>query len=114
MLPRSWLGQQVQFDRLKRRDFITLLGGALAVWPLPVWAQQPGKLPKIGFLGSGSASSWSSWNAAFMQRLNELGWVEGRPVAIEMRWAEGRGRVLPLRAVPHRPFASGACRATTE
>jgi ABC-type uncharacterized transport system substrate-binding protein len=89
MLPRSWLGQQMQFDRLKRRDFITLLGGASAVWPLPVWAQQPGKLPKIGFLGSGSASSWSSWNAAFMQRLNELGWVEGRTVAIEMRWAEG-------------------------
>jgi putative ABC transport system substrate-binding protein len=54
-----------------------------------VSAQQPGKLPKIGFLGSGSASSWSPWIAAFMQRLNELGWVDGRTVAIEMRWAEG-------------------------
>src|SRR5712672_1926225 len=73
---------------MNRRQFMGLLGGA-AAWPLSVSAQQPGKLPKIGFLGSGSASSWSPWNAAFMQRLNELGWVEGRTVAIEMRWAEG-------------------------
>jgi putative ABC transport system substrate-binding protein len=72
---------------VRRREFITLIGGAAAVWPLPVWAQQPGKLPKIGFLGSGSASasSWSPLTAAFVQRLNELGWVEGRTVAIEMR-----------------------------
>src|SRR5262245_38647243 len=76
-------------NRLRRREVITLLGGALATWPLSVSAQQPGKPPKIGFLGSGSASSWSPWTAAFMQRLNELGWVDGRTVAIEMRWAEG-------------------------
>jgi ABC-type uncharacterized transport system substrate-binding protein len=75
---------------MRRREFITLLGSAVA-WPLSVSAQQPGKLPKIGFLGSGSASSWSPWTAAFMQRLNELGWVDGRTVAIEMRWAEGHG-----------------------
>src|SRR5262245_919921 len=75
---------------MRRRDFITLLGGAAVLgWPVAARAQQPGKMPKIGFLGSGSASSWSPWNAAFMQRLNELGWVEGRTVAIEMRWAEG-------------------------
>jgi putative ABC transport system substrate-binding protein len=76
--------------KMKRRAFITLLGGAAATWPLAARAQQPGKLPKIGFLGSGSASSWSPWTTAFVQRLNELGWVEGRTVAIEMRWAEGR------------------------
>src|SRR5215831_7711737 len=74
---------------MKRRELMTLLGGA-AAWPLAARAQQPAKLPRIGFLGSGSASSWSPWTAAFLQRLNELGWVEGRTVAIEMRWAEGR------------------------
>src|SRR5262249_35984960 len=82
-------GPQMQFDRLRRRDFITLAGGAAAAWPTTAWAQQPGKLPKIGFLGSGSPSTWSAWTAAFMQRLNELDWVQGRTVAIEMRWAEG-------------------------
>src|SRR6516162_9533260 len=73
-----------------RRDFITLLGGAAAAWPLAASAQQAGKLPTIGFLGSSSASGWSPWTAAFVQRLNELGWVEGRTVAIEYRWADGR------------------------
>jgi putative ABC transport system substrate-binding protein len=74
---------------VKRREFIALLGGA-AGWPFAARAQQPPrKLPTIGFLGSGSASSWSPWTAAFMQRLNEFGWVDGRTVAIEMRWAEG-------------------------
>ena len=72
-----------------RREFITLLGGA-AAWPLAVRAQQPGKLPTIGFLGSGTTSSQGQWVAAFVQRLRELGWVEGRTVAIEYRWAEGR------------------------
>jgi hypothetical protein len=74
---------------MTRREFITLLGGAAAAWPLAARAQQAGRLLKIGFLGSGSASSWSRWSTAFMQRLNELGWVEGRTVTIEMRWAEG-------------------------
>ena len=53
-------------------------------------AQQPGKLPTIGFLGASTASNWSQWTAAFVQRLRELGWIEGRTVAIEYRWAEGR------------------------
>ena len=75
---------------LKRREFITLLGGAAAAWPLAVRAQQPGKLPTIGFLGAASASSWSPWVAAFVQRLRELGWIEGRNIAIDYRWAEGR------------------------
>jgi putative tryptophan/tyrosine transport system substrate-binding protein len=75
---------------IKRREFITLLGGAAAAWPLATRAQQLGKLPTIGFLGTTSAAAWSPWTAAFTQRLRELGWIEGRTIAIEYRWAEGR------------------------
>jgi putative ABC transport system substrate-binding protein len=74
---------------MKRREFITLLGGA-AAWPLAARAQQPGKLPTIGFLGQTTLSGGSEWVAAFVQRLHELGWNEGRTIAIEYRWAEGR------------------------
>jgi len=74
---------------MKRREFITLIGGA-AAWPLAARAQQPGKLPTIGFLGASTAPAMSQWIAAFVQRLHELGWIEGRTVAIEYRWAEGR------------------------
>ncbi len=80
----------MQFDQLKRRDFITLLGGAAVAWPLGARAQQPGKLPTIGFLGATTPSAMGQWAAAFMQRLRELGWIEGRTIAIEVRWAEGR------------------------
>jgi putative tryptophan/tyrosine transport system substrate-binding protein len=73
---------------LKRRNFIALLGGA-AAWPLAARAQQP-KVPTIGFLGAASPSVWTQWIAAFAQRLRELGWIEGRTVAIDYRWAEGR------------------------
>jgi putative tryptophan/tyrosine transport system substrate-binding protein len=73
---------------MRRREFITLLGGS-AVWPLAVRAQQA-KLPTIGYLGSGTPLTDSQWVAAFVQRLRELGWVDGRNVAIEVRWAEGR------------------------
>jgi putative ABC transport system substrate-binding protein len=74
-----------------RRKFLaTLLGGAAAAWPLAARAQQAGKLPTIGFLVSGTPSSHSQWVAAFVRRLQELGWIEGRTVAIEYRWAEGR------------------------
>src|SRR4030081_2173952 len=79
----------MQFNRLKKREFITLLGGA-AAWPLVARAQQPAKLPIIGFLGAATSSARSQWVAAFVQRLHELGWIEGRTVAIEYRWAEGR------------------------
>jgi len=75
---------------MRRREFITLLGGAAAAWPLAARAQQPGKLPTIGYLGSGTPATQSAWVAAFVQRLRELGWIEGRTVAIEYRWAEGR------------------------
>jgi ABC-type uncharacterized transport system substrate-binding protein len=75
---------------MNRRAFITLLGGAAAAWPLAARAQQAGKLPTIGFLGSTTPSTMSQWVAAFGQRLRQLGWIEGRTVAIEYRWAEGR------------------------
>jgi len=74
---------------MTRRDFITLLGGAAATWPLAAGAQEA-KLPTVGFLGASSPSAWSKWTAAFVKRLRELGWTEGRTVAIEYRWAEGR------------------------
>jgi ABC-type uncharacterized transport system substrate-binding protein len=77
-------------SRMKRREFIMLLGGAAAAWPLAARAQQPGKLPTIGVLGSATPSTQASRFAAFVQRLRELGWIENRTVAIEYRWAEGR------------------------
>jgi ABC-type uncharacterized transport system substrate-binding protein len=73
---------------MRRREFITLLGGAAAAWPLAARAQQR---PMIGFLGAATPAVASQWLATFVQRLGELGWVEGRNVAIEVRWAEGRG-----------------------
>lgn len=73
-----------------RRDFITLLGSAAVVWPLAAKAREPPKLRTIGFLGASTPEAVSQWTAAFVQQLRELGWVEGRTVAIEYRWAEGR------------------------
>jgi putative tryptophan/tyrosine transport system substrate-binding protein len=75
---------------MKRRDFITLLGGTAAAWPLAARAQQPGKLPTMGIIGSGTPATHGQWFAVFVQRLRELGWIEGRTVAVEYRWAEGR------------------------
>jgi putative tryptophan/tyrosine transport system substrate-binding protein len=75
---------------MRRREFITVLGSAAFAWPFPARAQQPGKLPTIGLLGSGTSSAQNHLVAAFVQRLRELGWIEGRTVAIELRWAEGR------------------------
>jgi putative ABC transport system substrate-binding protein len=74
---------------MRRRDFITLLGGAAATCPLPARAQQAATPPTIGFLG-GNAAGWTTWTAAFVKRLHELGWIEGRSIAIEYRWSEGR------------------------
>jgi len=78
------------FDQLHRREFITLLGGAAAAWPLAARAQQSGRLRTIGFLGQSTRSAASEWTAAFVQRLRELGWTENRTITIEYRWAEGR------------------------
>jgi putative ABC transport system substrate-binding protein len=74
---------------VKRREFITLLGGAAAAWPSAAKAQDPGKPPTIGILGSGSAA-WTHLVSALTQRLRELGYIENRNVAIEYRWTEGR------------------------
>jgi putative ABC transport system substrate-binding protein len=75
---------------MRRRDFITFVGGA-AAWPIAAGAQQPAKLPTIGVLGAATPATWSLFIAAFVRRLRELGWIEGRTIAIEYRWAEGRG-----------------------
>jgi hypothetical protein len=84
---------------MKRREFITLLGGAAAMWPLAGRAQQPGMLPTIGYLGSATPATQGQWVAAFVQRLRALGWIEGRSIAIEYRWAEGRSeRVAEIAA----------------
>jgi putative ABC transport system substrate-binding protein len=77
-----------------RREFMALLGGAAAAWPLAARAQQPGKLPTIGFLGASTRSAENEWIAAFVQRLRELGWIEGRTIAIEYRWSEGHDERL--------------------
>ena len=75
---------------IRRREFITLLGGAACAWPLTARAQQPAKVPTIGFLGSGTPITAGAWVVAFAQRLRELGWIEERTIKIDLRWAEGR------------------------
>jgi putative tryptophan/tyrosine transport system substrate-binding protein len=75
---------------MRRREFITLLGGAAVAWPHAARAQQPAKLPTIGYLSSATPVTQGPWLTAFVQRLSELGWTEGRNVKIEVRWAEGR------------------------
>src|SRR5215467_8933023 len=77
----------------RRREFITLLGGA-AAWPLAAGAQQPGKRPIVGFLGDSTPMAESERAAAFARRLHDLGWIEGRTIAIEYRWADGRSERL--------------------
>jgi putative ABC transport system substrate-binding protein len=86
--PSGWRDQMTAF--IGRREFMTLLGGVAAAWSLAASAQQPGKLPTIGFLGASTPSVESQRLSAFVQRLRELGWFQGRNIAIEDRWAEGR------------------------
>jgi putative ABC transport system substrate-binding protein len=75
---------------MRRRSFIALLGSAAAAWPRAARAQQPHKLPTIGYLSGGGPVQNVQWISAFSQRLQQLGWMEGRTVAIEYRWAEAR------------------------
>jgi len=80
---------------MKRREFISLLGGAAAAWPLTARAQQPRKLPTIGFVGSDSPDLYVDRLRAFRLGLKSTGFVEGQNVAVEYLWAEGRNDKLP-------------------
>ena len=75
--------------QMQRREFIALAGGAIVSWPLAVGRSQLASLPTIGFLGA-DAAAFSPWTAAFVARLAELGWIEGKTIAIEYRWSQGR------------------------
>jgi putative ABC transport system substrate-binding protein len=79
---------------VRRRQFITLLGGAVTAWPFAAMAQQPLKLPTIGYLGPNTRSLDSQRLVAFLERLRALGWIEGRTIDIDYRWAEGRNERL--------------------
>jgi putative tryptophan/tyrosine transport system substrate-binding protein len=81
---------------IRRREFMALLGGATVAWPLAARAQQ--QVPVIGLLSSVTARQWVSFVSAFLQGLNELGFVEGQNVAIEQRWAGGQYDRLPAMA----------------
>src|SRR5262245_40241492 len=89
MLPRSWLGQRMHFDQLKRREFITLLCGAPVGWPLAARAQQTGA-PVVGFLNGLAPGERSHLVESFRRGLSEAGYVAGRNVAIEYRYAENQ------------------------
>jgi ABC-type sugar transport system substrate-binding protein len=77
----------MQFDQLKRREFITLLGGAAAAWPFAARAQQPGGIRRVVVLMGAAETAWSrDWLASFSRRLDELGWREGRNLVTQVQW----------------------------
>jgi putative tryptophan/tyrosine transport system substrate-binding protein len=88
MLRRAWLEQQMSFGRLRRRDFVTLLGGA-AAWPMVAQGQQPDRVRRLGILMASAESDqhYQTDLAVFRERLQKLGWVDGRNIHIEVRWA---------------------------
>jgi putative ABC transport system substrate-binding protein len=93
--------ERMQFDRMKRREFITALGGAAAgavTWPLPVGAQKAAKVPRIGYLGYSSPPLERHLVEAFQQGLRNIGYVDGQNVALEYRSAEGELQRLPALA----------------
>src|SRR5262245_65010673 len=77
---------------MRRREFITLIGDAAAAWPLAARAQQPAKLPTIGYLGPATLDSQRLAN--YVKRLRDLGWIEGRTIAIAYRWSAGHNESL--------------------
>src|SRR5215475_15717064 len=87
----------MQFDQLKRREFLTFLGGAAIAWPVAAHAQQPG-MPVIGFVSGRSPNESTGVVAAFRRGLGETGFVEGQNLVIAFRWAEGRYHQLPALA----------------
>src|SRR5215469_1885626 len=91
---------------MRRRQFITLAAGTAVSWSRGAWAQQPRKLPAIGFLGVDPAM-WNSWTGAFVDRLGALGWIDGRTVTIEYRWAGGRPEL-------HAQFAADFARSNVD
>jgi putative tryptophan/tyrosine transport system substrate-binding protein len=82
---------------MRRREFVTLLGGAAATWPIAARAQ--GSIPVVGFLHSGSSSPYAGRMAGFREGLGDTGFVEGKDVAIEYRWADGAYERLPEMAL---------------
>lgn len=84
-----------QGKSMKRRDFITPLGGAAAAWPLVGRAQQTAKIPRIGLLSPFTPADTAPWHRAFLRGLSDLGWVDGKNIAVEYRYSDGRNDRLP-------------------